>query len=126
MSVKNELGVEVTLKKEFPLVKETLERMGIRNAKTRKFFPSCYCVEVEEGKFRVMHFKELFIRDGKESSYDEVDELRRNTILHFLKKWGFVDFDMKIDEIMMKKIDVLNYNDKHLFDICHKYVFKKI
>ena len=118
-----ELGVDITLKKEFPLVKETLERMGIRNSKTRKFFPSCYCVEVEEGKYRLMHFKELFIRDGKPSSYDELDELRRNTILHFLVKWGFVETEEKVDTIMAKKIDVLNYHNKHEYTICHKYVF---
>jgi hypothetical protein len=120
----NELGVEVTLKKSYPLVKETLERMGIRNSQDKKFFPSCYCVE-ENDTFRIYHFKELFIKDGNESTYNDLDELRRNTIIHFLKKWEFIDTDYKIEEILVKKIDVLNHEDKHNFRICHKYFFKR-
>lgn len=119
-----ELGVEVRLVKSYALVRETLERMGIRNAPDRKFFPSCYCLE-EEGRFRVYHFKELFMREGKESNYDDLDKLRRDTIIHFLKKWGLIETDYNIDEILVQKIDVLNHKDKPNFTICHKYYFKK-
>jgi hypothetical protein len=118
------LGVEVELTKNYPLVKETLERMGIRNAEDKKFFPSCYCVE-EEGKFKIYHFKELFIKEGKTSNYDDVDKLRRNTIIHFLKKWGLIDFKEEIDEILVQKIDVLSHKDKNDYRICHKFYFKK-
>jgi len=120
-----QLGIEVTLLKNFPLVKETLERIGIRNSQEKKFYPSCYCKETEEGVYKIYHFKELFIEDGKESTYSELDELRRNTIVHFMKKWGFVDTKFKIPEILAEKIDVLNYNDKPNYKICHKYFFKR-
>jgi hypothetical protein len=120
-----ELGVKVNLRKNYPLVKETLERMGIRNAEEKKFFPSCYCVEEDDGTFRVYHFKELFIKEGKRSNFDDLDELRRNTIVHFLKKWDLVDFEQEIDEILVQKIDVLNHKDKRDYKICHKYYFKK-
>jgi hypothetical protein len=121
----NELGVEVELVKNYPLVKETLERMGIRNAEQKKFYPSCYCVEDEYGRFKVYHFKELFLKEGKESNYDDIDELRRNTIIHFLEKWGLVSHNHNIDEILVQKIDVLSHKDKRDYRICHKFYFKK-
>jgi len=121
----SDLGVKVILNKKYPLIKETLERMGIRNAEEKKFFPSCYCVEDDNGEYRVYHFKELFQKDGKKSNYDDLDELRRNTIIHFLKKWGLVDYKIDINEILVQKIDVLNHRDKHDYKICHKYYFKK-
>jgi hypothetical protein len=121
----DELGVEVTLVKNYALVRETLERMGIRNSEVKKFFPSCYCVEEEDGAFRVYHFKELFMKEGKTSNYDSLDGLRRDTIIHFLKKWGLIDTDYNLDEILAEKIDVLNHKDKPSYKICHKYYFKK-
>jgi hypothetical protein len=119
-----ELGVPVTLTKNFALVKETLERIGVRNSQEKKFFPSCYIVE-ENGEFRIYHFKELFIKEGKQSDYDDLDELRRNTIVHFVKKWGLIETEYDISEILAQKIDVLNHRDKPDYKICHKYYFKK-
>ena len=100
-----DLGVPVTLLKNYPLVKETLERIGVRNTQERKFFPSCYCVE-ENGEFRIYHFKELFEKEGKQSDYSDLDELRRNTIIHFMKKWGLIECGVDIQEILAQKIDV--------------------
>ncbi len=119
-----QLGIEIELKKNFPLVRETLERMGIMNKEEKKFFPSCYCVE-EGGVYKIYHFKELFLKDGKESNYDDLDLLRRNTIIHFLKKWGLIDYTAPIDEILAQKIDVLTHKDRPYYRICHKYYFKK-
>lgn len=124
MKMNDVLGVEVSLVKNYSLVKETLERMGIRNSQEKKFFPSCYCVE-EEGKFRIYHFKELFAKEGKKSDYDDLDGLRRDTIIHFLKKWGLIDTDYEVESILVQKIDVLNHKDKPKYKICHKYYFKK-
>jgi hypothetical protein len=118
------LGVQVKLVKTYALVRETLERMGIRNTLEHKFFPSCYCLE-NEGVFRVYHFKELFLKEGKDSNYDDLDKLRRDTIIHFLQKWGLIETNYPIDEILVQKIDVLNHKDKPNFTICHKYYFKK-
>lgn len=120
-----ELGVTVTLKKNYPLVKETLERMGVRNTEQKKFFPSCYCIEEENGVYKVYHFKEMFEREGKESNYDDLDQIRRDTIIHFLKQWGLIDTDYVVETILLQKIDVLNHKDKKDYRICHKYYFKK-
>jgi hypothetical protein len=118
------LGVPVKLLKNYALVKETLERIGVRNSQERKFFPSCYCVE-ENGEYRIYHFKELFVKEGRHSDYNDLDELRRNTIIHFMKKWGLIECDEDIQEILAQKIDVLNHRDKPDYKICHKYYFKK-
>ena len=120
----DDYGISVKLKKNFSLVKETLERMGIRNSQEKKFFPSCYCVGNEDDGYKIYHFKELFALDGNESTYNDLDELRRNTIAHFLEKWGLVELDEPIETILEKKIDVLSYNDKPNYRICHKYFFK--
>jgi len=119
-----ELGVVVTLKKNYPVVKETLERMGVRNAEQKKFFPSCYCIE-EDGAYKIYHFKELFEREGKESNYDDLDKIRRDTIIHFMKQWGLIETEYQIETILLQKIDVLNHKDKKDYRICHKYYFKK-
>jgi hypothetical protein len=119
------LGVEIKLTKNYSLVRETLERMGIRNAQEKKFFPSCYCIEENDGTYRIYHFKELFEKEGKKSNYDDLDELRRDTIIHFLKKWNLIESDYEVDSILVQKIDVLNHKDKPKYKICHKYFFKK-
>ena len=117
------LGIEIELIENFLLIKETLERMGIRNSQERKFFPSCYCIE-EDGKYYIYHFKELFSKEGKESTFNDIDKLRRNTIAYFLQKWGLIKTKEDISEIMEKKIDVLSHADKPQYQICHKFIFR--
>ena len=123
------LGVSVELSENFSVIKETLERMGVMAKEKRKFFPSCYLVEDDDGSFKVYHFKELFLKDGKDSTYDDKDRYRRNTICFLLQKWGLVKLiDSKADnakEILVEKVDILPYKEKDNFRICHKYLFKR-
>jgi len=121
------LGIEVKLVKEFPIVKETLERMGIKSHQNLSFYPSCYIVEDENNEYNIMHFKELFIRDGKTNTYRELDRLRRDTIVALLVKWGLVELANKgdITEILKDRIDVLPKVEKEKWTIIHKYRFIK-
>jgi hypothetical protein len=121
------LGVSVELIENFLVIKETLERIGIRNKEEKKFFPSCYIVEDENKKdsYKIYHFKELFIKEGKESTYDEVDELRRNTIVFLLQNWKLIKPIDPIEDIQVKKVDVISHKEKHEYTICHKYIFKR-
>ena len=121
------LGVEVKLLVDFSVVKETLERVGVRNREEKKFFPSCYIVDEKDGTYRIYHFKELFKKEGNKSTYDDLDMLRRNTIVFLLKNWGLVDVVNKdnIEEIQVKKIDVISHKEKREYKICHKYLFKR-
>jgi hypothetical protein len=122
------LGVEVELLGNFSVIKETLERIGINAREKKKFYPSCYLVE-DEGEYRIYHFKELFLKDGNDSSYVEKDRFRRNTICFLLQKWGLIKVkdpagdDAK--EILVEKVDILPHKDKGMYRICHKYLFKR-
>jgi hypothetical protein len=117
-----EIGIRVKLLKKFPLVRETLERMGIRDEKRGVFYPSCYCLELDEGEYSICHFKELFLLEGKESTYSRTDELRRDTIAYFLEKWGLVELEFEVESILQEKIDILNHKDRHKYKIRHKFV----
>jgi len=115
--------VEVELLKDFPVVRETLSRMGIKNSRKRLFFPSCYCI-YENDRYFIIHFKELFKACGKESSYDELDALRTRTIAYFLQKWGIVQLKEKVETILKEKIHILKRHEKDDYSIVHKFRFQ--
>lgn len=129
MSDANELGkgIKVELKVNFRVVKETLERMGVIDWKKNIIWPSCYCIfgkryGADDGYY-VVHFKELFELDGKDSTFGEKDKLRRDTIVWNLQNWDLVEAADEIDEILVDKIGVLRHADKKDFTVDHKYVF---
>lgn len=119
-----DLGIKVDLLTEYSVVCETLERVGVVNHEKKKIYPSCYCFKVEkDGKteYRICHFKELFVLQGKESTFNKIDELRLKTIVYFLKKWNLITIDIAIDEILKEKIDVVKYSEKKNYKIIHKF-----
>lgn len=120
-------GVKVELKNNFKIVKETLERMGIIDRKRKIIWPSCYCINGKEydadDAHYIVHFKELFELDGRDSTLSDKDKLRRDTIVWNLQNWDIVEAKDEIDEILVDKIDVLKYEEKEDFTIDHKYVF---
>lgn len=85
--------VEVTLPSpdEFLKVKETLTRIGVASRKDKTLFQSCHILH-KQGRYYIVHFKELFLLDGKASQtlFDESDKARRNTIANMLAEWGLV------------------------------------
>ena len=126
----DEIGIEVKLLKNFPVVRETLERMGFKDEKKKLFFPSCYCIETgevnpytgENDIYKIVHFKELFLLEGKESTYGKMDELRRNTIAYLLVKWGIIEVKEEIESILQDKIHILNHSEKNEYRIKHKFI----
>ena len=121
----SELGIPVELNSNFSVVKETLERIGVRNKDEKKFFPSCYVIDNGDDNYRIYHFKELFAKEGKKSTYNDIDELRRNTIVYLLENWGLVKVKTELGDIQVQKIDVISFKEKHEYKICHKYIFKR-
>ena len=83
--------VEVTLPNEesFLKVKETLTRIGIASKKEQKLYQSCHILH-KQGKYYIVHFKELFMLDGKINDFSEEDKARRNTIVKLLEEWSLV------------------------------------
>ena len=84
--------VEVKLRNEddFLKVRETLTRIGVASKKEKTLYQSCHILH-KQGRYFIVHFKELFALDGKPSNMSESDTARRNTISNLLKEWELVD-----------------------------------
>jgi hypothetical protein len=84
--------IEVKLKEDddFLKIRETLTRIGIASRKDMKLYQSCHILH-KQGRYYIVHFKELFALDGKPTNFDESDVSRRNTIVNLLNEWGLVE-----------------------------------
>ena len=87
------LGVRIKLKKDFLTVKETLTRMGVASHASKTLYQSCHILH-KRGEYAIMHFKEMFILDGKNNHLSENDIARRNAIADLLEKWGLIEIEV--------------------------------
>ena len=117
--------VEIKLKKpeDFLKIKETLTRMGIPSIKERKLYQSCHILH-KKGKYYIVHFKELFLLDGKKSEIEEEDLQRRNLICSLLDEWELVELVDKSkieDKLHIKKIKIIPFSRKEEWNLIAKY-----
>ena len=117
--------VEVTLKApdDFLKVRETLTRIGVASRSERKLFQSCHILH-KQGKYYIVHFKELFLLDGKESDFSDNDMQRRNRITKLLSDWGLVDVvdDTLIEDASsISQIKILPHKEKAEWELIPKY-----
>jgi len=119
--------VEVTLKEkdDFLKVRETLTRIGVASKKDRIIYQSCHILH-KQGKYYIVHFKELFALDGKPTDISENDLSRRNAIVKLLQDWelvGIVNKDKaeNPEPIMMSQIKILSHKDKSDWELVPKY-----
>ena len=119
--------VEVTLgeKDDFLKVRETLTRIGVASKKDRILYQSCHILH-KQGKYYIVHFKELFALDGKPTDLSENDLSRRNAIAQLLEEWGLVKIvNRKQVEnpppIFLSQIKILSHKDKDDWDLVPKY-----
>jgi len=117
--------VEVTLKEpdDFLKVRETLTRIGVASRKEKKIYQSCHILH-KQGKYYIVHFKELFALDGKKANLFVNDIQRRNRIAQLLSDWGLVDVvesSMVEDCAPLSQIKVLSYRDKGEWTLESKY-----
>ena len=123
--------LEVQLKEpdDFLKVRETLTRIGVASRKDKKLFQSCHILH-KQGRYFIVHFKELFALDGKTSNFSENDAERRNTITQLLSDWGLIAiFNKEIAEkkAPLSQIKVLSFKEKNEWDLQAKYnIGKKI
>ena len=108
--------IEVTLKEpdDFLKVRETLTRIGVASRKEKKIYQSCHILH-KQGKYYIVHFKELFALDGKKANLFVNDIQRRNRISQLLSDWGLVtvvDSSAIEDCAPLSQIKVLSYKDK--------------
>jgi hypothetical protein len=120
------VGVEVELptSENFLKIKETLTRIGIASRKDKKLYQSCHILH-KQGRYVILHFKELFILDGKENNFTDEDKSRRNTIVNLLEEWDLVkvlDSDKVQDPVApLSHIKVLSHKEKNQWSLESKY-----
>lgn len=122
--------VEVTLPSDdaFLKVKETLTRIGVASRKDQKLYQSCHILH-KQGKYYIVHFKELFMLDGKVNDFSDEDKGRRNAIVNLLEEWNLVNCvdPSQIEDPVapLSQIKVLAYRDKDQWELIAKYSIGK-
>lgn len=124
--IKIEDMVEVTLKErdDFLKVKETLTRIGVASKKEKILYQSCHILH-KQGKYYIVHFKELFSLDGKPTDFSENDIARRNTVVNLLSDWeliGVVD-KKKTEEptVSLSQVKIISHKEKSDWQLVPKY-----
>jgi len=117
--------IEVTIKEDddFLKIKETLTRMGVASRKDNTLYQSCHILH-KQGRYYIVHFKELFGIDGKSVNLTEVDLERRNAIVHLLEEWGLlnmIDPEKALPKGAINQFKILSYRDKDKWILTPKY-----
>lgn len=126
------VGVEITLDNEdaFLKVRETLTRIGVSSRKDKILYQSCHILH-KQGRYVILHFKELFALDGKPSTITENDIQRRNAIVNLLEEWGLVNVveseKQKIANNVapLHQIKIISYKEKDEWELLTKYTIGK-
>ena len=121
--------VEVGLKEpdDFLKVRETLTRIGVASRKEKKLYQSCHILH-KQGRYYIVHFKELFALDGKKANLSTNDVQRRNRIVQLLSDWGLISINAKeviADVAPLSQIKVLAYKEKGDWTLESKYITGK-
>lgn len=122
--------VEVTLPSDdaFLKVKETLTRIGVASRRDQKLYQSCHILH-KQGRYYIVHFKELFMLDGKINNFDDEDRGRRNAVVNLLEEWNLVNVvdPSQIEDPVapLSQIKVLAYKDKDQWELIPKYSIGK-
>ena len=117
--------VEVALKTDddFLKIRETLTRIGVASRKDKTIYQSCHILH-KQGRYYIVHFKELFALDGKPTNFSDNDKARRNTIANLLSEWGLLSIlnDKSETPIApLSQIKVLPYKEKDEWNLTAKY-----
>ena len=127
MSVEIDSLVEIKLKQpdDFLKVKETLSRIGVASKKDKILYQSCHILH-KQARYYIVHFKELFMLDGKPSNFSDNDAARRNTIVNLLAEWDLIEKvdSNKIDEdnvVPINQLKIISFKKNDEWDLVAKY-----
>ena len=118
--------IEVTLNEQdaFLKVRETLTRIGVSSRKEKVLYQSCHILH-KQGKYYIVHFKELFALDGKPSNISENDIQRRNAIANLLEEWGLVKIlnpQLMTDNMApLHQVKIISFKEKEDWELITKY-----
>ena len=120
-----EMMLEVNLNEpdDFLKVRETLTRIGVASRKDKKLFQSCHILH-KQGRYFIVHFKELFLLDGKRSTLEESDIARRNTIATLMSDWGLISIEQPEEAqplAPLRQIKIIPFKERNEWDLCPKY-----
>jgi len=126
MTVDMDTMVECLLNEpdDFLKVRETLTRIGVASRKDKIIYQSCHILH-KQGRYFIVHFKELFALDGKPTNFSENDQARRNTIANLLAEWGLIKLinPEEISELVvpLNQLKILSFKEKDLWELTAKY-----
>ena len=115
--------LEVSLKDpdDFLKIRETLSRIGVASRREKKLYQSCHILH-KQGRYYIVHFKELFALDGKDTNLSENDIARRNSIAKLLKDWGLVNVIGNAENVApMSQIKIISFKEKNEWILETKY-----
>ena len=117
--------LEITLSEpdDFLKVRETLTRIGVASRKDKKLFQSCHILH-KQGRYFIVHFKELFLLDCKKANLEENDVARRNTITTLMSDWGLVEIQNTEEAKLLaplRQIKIIPFKEKDQWELCPKY-----
>ena len=126
MTTGTESMVECTLENpdDFLKVRETLTRIGVASRKDNTLYQSCHILH-KQGRYYIVHFKELFALDGKPTNFSENDQARRNTIANLLSEWGLIglvnpDYSSEL-VVPLNQLKILSFKEKDQWNLTAKY-----
>lgn len=121
--------VKIAEEEDFLKIKETLTRIGVASRKEKKLYQSCHIFH-KQGKYYIVHFKEMFMVDGKPASFTDEDKGRRNKIVNLLQEWGLlkvVEPDRIVEPMAsMSQIKIINHKEKNDWTLEAKYNMGRI
>jgi hypothetical protein len=123
-SVDNMIEVKLRSAEDFLKIRETLTRIGVASRRDKVLFQSCHILH-KQGRYYIVHFKELFALDGKPTNFSDEDKARRNTITNLLAEWELIDIvdnERTKDPIApLNQIKILAHKEKHEWKLEAKY-----
>lgn len=118
------IEVRIAEEEDFLKIKETLTRIGVASRKEKKLFQSCHIFH-KQGRYYIVHFKEMFIVDGKPSDFSIEDKARRNKIVELLQDWGLLKVidtnSIKEPLAPMNQIKIISHKEKNEWSLESKY-----
>ena len=109
---------------DFLKIRETLTRIGVASRKDKTLFQSCHILH-KQGRYYIVHFKELFILDGKPTNFSENDQARRNTIANLLTEWNLIKLvnseQTSTLVVPLNQLKILSYKEKEEWVLTAKY-----
>lgn len=122
------LEVKLIEEDDFLKVRETLTRIGVASRKNKTLYQSCHILH-KQGKFYIVHFKEMFALDGKQTDFSDDDKGRRNTIATLLEDWGLITIvtpeKAATPKANLNLIKILPYKEKDKWELVTKYAIGK-